>query len=417
MPIAPDLEGGLSREGEGAIGKLSEKPAPTNPYARLKSLQIESTPTRTTLKLGIPIALRPQITTLTNPLRLQIDVGNPAFPTRDITWTPGLQWRSRLINGFPVQYLEIDPKQNLSIQPILPNRELAGTATLFQTAQQSGAIAAINGGFFNRNNQLPLGAIRVDRTWRSGPILTRGVVAWNPGGDFKFERLVSQEAVTAAPQRFPLTTLNSAYLQAGIARYTPEWGLAYSSMTAGEVIATVQDGRVIDQKPAETVGTVIPIPANSYLLVFRSNKTAAAKFPIGTPVQLESSITPDVSNYQHVIGGGPLLLQNGQIVLDALGEQFSPAFVKELAARSAIGQTATGQILIVSAQNTPDSKGPSLSEIAQIMQQLGAVNALNLDGGSSTTLYLGGQILDRAPRSSARVHNAIGIFLQPQTGR
>jgi exopolysaccharide biosynthesis protein len=47
------------------------------------------------------------------------------------------------------------------------------------------------------------------------------------------------------------------------------------------------------------------------------------------------------------------------------------------------------------------------------MQQLGTVNALNLDGGSSTALYLGGQILDRPVRSTGRVHNAIGIFPLP----
>jgi hypothetical protein len=386
-----------------------------NPYSRIKSLQVVNELDRTTIKLGIPINLRPRITTLANPLRLVIDIGSPALPDRTIAWAPGLQWRQQILNGFPVNWLEIDPKQSgLQIQPLLPNgRDLLGTAILSQTAGQNAAIAAINGGFFNRGNLLPLGAIQIDKTWRSGPILSRGVVAWNPGGDFKFDRLISQEVVTVSPQRFALTHLNSAYLQAGIARYTPTWGLNYSTMTDGEVIVTVQADRVIDQTTAPKPGAIVPIPANSYLLVFRSNKTAAAKFPIGTPVQLESQITPDVSNYQQVIGGGPLLIKNGQIVLDGAGEQFSPAFVKELAARSAIGQTATGKILIVAAQNTPDSKGPTLSEIAQIMQQLGAVNALNLDGGSSTTLYLGGQIVDRAPRSSARVHNAIGIFLRP----
>jgi len=50
--------------------------------------------------------------------------------------------------------------------------------------------------------------------------------------------------------------------------------------------------------------------------------------------------------------------------------------------------------------------------MAQILQQLGAINALNLDGGSSTTLYLGGQIIDRPPNSAARIHNGIGIFLR-----
>ena len=43
------------------------------------------------------------------------------------------------------------------------------------------------------------------------------------------------------------------------------------------------------------------------------------------------------------------------------------------------------------------------------------VDALNLDGGSSTTLYLGGQILDRPPSTAARVHNGIGVFLQPSS--
>jgi hypothetical protein len=421
----PQLWSGLNRASSSALAPTSTPtpsltptpspapspaPAPPSPYRRLKSLQVETVGQRSTLRLGLPITLRPRITMLSNPPQLVIDVGNPALPSRDIAWTEGLRWQQRLINGFPVNWLELDPKQSrLAIQPVLPGVALAN---VMQTAQQKGAIAAINGGFFNRNNQLPLGAIRLDRAWLSGPILTRGVVAWNPGGDWRFERLVSQEAVTVAGQKMPLTTVNSAYLQAGIARYTPEWGLAYSSMTNGEVVVTVQDGRVIDQTMAETPGTVVSIPANAYLLVFRSNKTAAAKFPIATPVQLESAIVPNVDSYQSVIGGGPLLIKDSQIVLNAASEQFSPAFVNELAARSAIGQTLTGKILIVAAQNSPTSRGPTLGEIAQIMQQLGAVNALNLDGGSSTTLYLGGQIVDRAPRSSARVHNVIGVFLK-----
>ncbi|MEM1426459.1 MAG: phosphodiester glycosidase family protein, partial [Cyanobacteria bacterium P01_H01_bin.130] len=58
-------------------------------------------------------------------------------------------------------------------------------------------------------------------------------------------------------------------------------------------------------------------------------------------------------------------------------------------------------------------RGPSLVEMANLMQGMGAVNALNLDGGSSTTLYLGGQTLDRPSRTSARVHGVIGVFINP----
>jgi exopolysaccharide biosynthesis protein len=56
--------------------------------------------------------------------------------------------------------------------------------------------------------------------------------------------------------------------------------------------------------------------------------------------------------------------------------------------------------------------------MAQLMQQMGTVDALNLDGGSSTSLYLGGQLVDRASATAARVHNAIGISLaEPLPGR
>jgi exopolysaccharide biosynthesis protein len=69
--------------------------------------------------------------------------------------------------------------------------------------------------------------------------------------------------------------------------------------------------------------------------------------------------------------------------------------------------------MLVTVQNRIGGLGPTLPELAQVMQQLGTVNALNLDGGSSTTLYLGGQLLNRAPRTAARVHNGIGVFIQP----
>lgn len=88
------------------------------------------------------------------------------------------------------------------------------------------------------------------------------------------------------------------------------------------------------------------------------------------------------------MGAGPLLLKNSQIVLDPLQEGFSPTFAEQRAIRSAIATTQAGKVLLatISAESTP----PTLLQTALILQQLGAVDALNLDGGSSAGLYLGG---------------------------
>ena len=88
--------------------------------------------------------------------------------------------------------------------------------------------------------------------------------------------------------------------------------------------------------------------------------------------------------------------------------------MKGQAVRSSICTTPTGNLMIAAVHNRAGGGGPTLAEQAQLMQTMGCINALNLDGGSSTSLYLGGQLLDRSPNTAARVHNGIGIFLSPK---
>jgi exopolysaccharide biosynthesis protein len=111
------------------------------------------------------------------------------------------------------------------------------------------------------------------------------------------------------------------------------------------------------------------------------------------------------------MGAGPWLINNRQIVLDAKGENFSGSFGTQMAARSAIAINAQGKLLIVTALDRVGGKGPTLGELAQLLQSMGAVNALNLDGGSSTSLFLGGQLVNRSPATTAKVNSGLGIFL------
>lgn len=390
------------------------------PGRRLTSIALAASADRTTLRLGLPAGLRPRVWSLPNPNRLLVDVRPDSLVEQNLAWAKGLRWQQRMItvgsDRFPIVWLTIDPRQTgLEVAPILPNpNALAGIAPLVQTARQAQVAAAINGGFFNRNNQFPLGAVRRNGRWLSGPILNRGAIAWDSTGAVRMDRLALQEVIsTPTGQRFPLTTLNSAYVQAGIARYTPDWGPTYTPFSANEILVTVQAGQVRGQQSANP-NTAIPIPTDGYLLAVRANQAAASALTPGTPLRLESATTPvDFARFTHIIGAGPLLVQNGQVVLNARAEGFSDAFIRETAARSAIGRTAAGTLILVAVHTRVDGPGATLADIARIMQQLGAVDALNLDGGSSTTLFLGGQILDRPPSSAARVHNGIGVFLRP----
>jgi hypothetical protein len=388
--------------------------------------RVEVINNQTIIRLSVPFGLSPQISTVANPNRLIIDIRPDAMVERSITWAPGLQWRQRYVNlgteRFPVVWLEINPRTiGLKLKPFWTDfNTLTGTAPLIQTAQKYLAVAAINGGYFNRNNKLPLGAIRRDNQWLSGPILNRGAIAWNDSGQFYFGRLTLEETlITANNQRLPIIFLNSGYTQSGIARYTPVWGATYTPLTDNEIILVIQKNQITNQLPGGKANEIaVPIPQDGYLLTLRGTAaTAAPQLPISTTVNIASATTPaDFNRYPHIVGAGPLLIQNRQIVLDAKSEKFSNAFIAEKAIRSGICTTATGTLMITTVHNRAGGPGPTLAEHAQLMQSLGCVNALNLDGGSSTSLYLGGQLLDRSPSTAARVHNGIGIFLQPRGG-
>lgn len=387
---------------------------------------LENSGTKTKLAIELPEAKNLQVFSLSDPHRLVIDVRSQTLVERNILWAPGVRWRQQVVSidsptegssepkQFPVVWLEVDIRSpNISLKPITSRADTqVGIAPLIDTAQLSQAAAAINGGFFNRNNQLPLGAIRRDSRWLSGPILNRGAIAWG-NGTVEIGRLRLQEIITTSTgDRLPVLFLNSGYVKAGLARYTKEWGETYSSLTDGETIVFVQNEQIVQLQADAAKNTSFAIPADGYLLVIRADDIPRAALQENTAIELQNATFPaDFAAYPQILGAGPLLVQNQQIVLDAAAEHFSPAFNRQAASRSAIGVAKPGTLMIA-AVHAGNVGSPTLEELALIMQRLGATDALNLDGGSSTALYLGGQLIDRPQGSAARVHNGFGIFVR-----
>ncbi|MDJ0582800.1 phosphodiester glycosidase family protein [Crocosphaera sp.] len=387
---------------------------------------LEDTGNLTKVHVNLPTAHGLNVFSLSNPNRIVIDVRADGMVPKEIVWTPGIIWRQQLVTinsgrktaTFPVNWLEIDQRSpRISLKPITTNvNGQTGTAPLVTTTRKWQAAAAINGGFFNRNNQLPLGAIRQDNSWLSSPILGRGAIGWNDKGQVYMNRLALRETITTATgNNITIAFLNSGYIQAGVSRYTSEWGQSYTPLSDNETIIFVENNQVTyQQKAGKAKSRSYPIPTNGYLLTVRKNAVASSLLSPGTPLRLQSNTIPtEFNQLSHILGAGPLLISNGRIVLNAVSEQFSKGFQKQKASRSAIGVSKRGTIMLVAVHTRVGGSGASLDEMAQIMQSLGATDALNLDGGSSTGLVLGGQLIDRSPVTAARVHNGIGVFVNP----
>ncbi|MBF2057536.1 MAG: phosphodiester glycosidase family protein [Cyanobacterium sp. T60_A2020_053] len=402
----------LEDEGEGSLGIEADK-------LQGKSLfTVAENNGQTLVTINLPQGSNIKINS-SPPNRLFVSLKPDALTPKTIRWSEDILWEQKYLNinssNFFISTIKVNLRNgNLNLRPITSNDTgMMGIAPLKNIAQPRRALLAINGGFFNRNNQLPLGALKTGQNWLSSPILNRGVMAWDDRGNVKISRLQYEDTITSN-RGTSLTSnyVNSGYIKAGVARYTPSWGRSYTTLSDNEVVMVVENNTIWERIEVSKAGSRnITIPLNGYLLVFRSARSFADRLQVNDRLTISTKTNPaDLANYPHILGAGPVLLQNSQIVLDGEGEQFSRAFNQQRASRSGVAVDRDGNLLLVAVHQRVGGAGPSLTEFAQILQRLGAMSALNLDGGGSSQIYLGGDVIDRSGALVSRIHNGLGLF-------
>ena len=126
---------------------------------------------------------------------------------------------------------------------------------------------------------------------------------------------------------------------------------------------------------------------------------------MGTILSLSFKTTPDLTGVETAIGGGPALIKDAKVREFTRYQPRHP--------RTAIGWNKEHFfMLVVDGRQIGLSIGMSYPQLAEFMLKLGCTEAMNLDGGGSSTFWLDGKIMnspsDRRERSIA---NAL-ILLQ-----
>jgi Phosphodiester glycosidase len=91
------------------------------------------------------------------------------------------------------------------------------------------------------------------------------------------------------------------------------------------------------------------------------------------------------------LGGGPNLVSNGLIDLTYIAEGFDYSFTYYRHPRTAVGYTSDNHLIMVTVDGRTTFGGMALDDLAQYMIWLGCVEAMNLDGGGSTAMYVRGE--------------------------
>lgn len=112
------------------------------------------------------------------------------------------------------------------------------------------------------------------------------------------------------------------------------------------------------------------------------------------------------------IEAGPMLLEAGSPRITVNEEVFFGTTIPEVHPRTAVGIDKEGRLILMIVDGRQrNSRGLSLAELAGLMQAVGAVKAMNLDGGGSSTLIVGGKLINLPTGGTFQreIVSAIGI--------
>lgn len=279
-----------------------------------------------------------------------------------------------------------------------------GRDTVSAMAQRRNATAAVNAGFFGTNGD-PAGIFKVNGVLVSDTARPRGAVGFGSpaGAPLLFDRVTARAQLKIGRNTFPVTGVDTARGPRGVMVYTPRYGA--DTRTTGDGVEWTLEGnplRVVSMKQSGSS----PIPARGFVISMSgAAPPGLARLKVNDRVDLTFTYatalgTPVAAwrNADDIVGGAGLLLWRGREVRDWAEERLDlKGFVDARHPRTLIGRDREGDVwlVVVDGRQPGHSAGMSLPELTDFSRKLGLVDALNLDGGGSSTMVVKGAVVNR----------------------
>ena len=294
-------------------------------------------------------------------------------------------------NNRPVRIniVELSPGLNdsLVIEPSTASTTLAAKTKISAIANRENAIVAINGGYFKPQTGVPLGTLMINKKIYTGPIYDRVAMGIFDNG-FEMARVKLDAVLQTNIGGLKIDNVNQPrMLSVHTIVYTPDWG-EYSPPTPkyGKQIV-VEDGKITKVTYGRS-----KIPQNGFVVVGPEKKLNT--IVNARKLKLKLNINPEWRDVNHIISGGPYLVKNGEVFVDMTAQKLGSVGGRN--PRTAIGYTKDNNLIMLTADGREGSSiGLTLMELANLMKDLGCVNAMNLDGGGSTVMYVNGQVVNK----------------------
>lgn len=293
--------------------------------------------------------------------------------------------------------------------------------TLTSLTQRLNGIASINGDYFISNG-IPVGGLMIDGQLLKKPYQNRTVFAW---GDQK--RIItslewSAQIIPSQGEPIQIKGFNEVCPDNEMAFYTPIAGRSLAKLPASMFLLKT-DNKIwspnleIPLTPEQLISdkNSIEIPPDHIVIAARGKMCLNTDwFYSGTSLKFKmNTIGIDPKETPFMIGGGPWLCRDSKIYIDTKEQAFRPDIYKGRHPRSAVGYNAYGDIIFVMVEGrNKESQGATLEELAAIMLKNGCTHAMNLDGGTSSSINFFGTRMNNYS-SSAEHHIKTAFVVRP----
>jgi hypothetical protein len=321
---------------------------------------------------------------------------------------------------------------NLQVQTNMVATPFVRNGLISEKALEIGATVAINGDFY-LPDFMPQGLMMIDGEIVTAPKhrATFAITSNNEPfiGYFTDDWTWDGSVVAENGEWIPLQLANIACDNAWICLFTDFWSrLPFANGYDGVHVLLTPDYEVMDI----SVNQIVDIPEGHFVL--RSGDSSVAgqwlqnNLEIGDTVEINTTTEPDWRDYEFAIGGGPILVRDGQFwqecdqniaederICEDLPPEFrqSHYFSAEIP-RSAIGYNSETNVLIlvmVEGQDIDGGRGIRQRDLASLFIRLGADTAMEFDGGGSASMWLGNGNVNDFPEVGERyVVNMLSLF-------
>lgn len=255
-----------------------------------------------------------------------------------------------------IDYSDTGVQAKASISLGQPGREWTSVLS-----KKAGALVTVNGGYFTMR----------------GPAVTLNTVI--SGGKVLAQNPLTRQRTGQPPQPIMRSV----------------WGVRKQHNEAQQVF----DAKWVAHLNGQTIAYPSPLPNTARA----DSRLPDLGFPVGGQIW----------DVEEAIGGGPALLNDGKVNITAIEEGFGGSVLTARHPRTAVGSYVRDKrpylvLFVVDGRQPEYSMGMTLPELAQTLKDLGCTQAINLDGGGSSTFVVKGQTLNKP--SDGRERSVTSVF-------